>query len=81
MFIGLIISAFMVVNIKYSYKLALNKEQALVHEYEKYLDQWRKILIEYNTLTSPSYIDEFSSKRNMHLPNIKEEVKIVYNYV
>ncbi|WP_119343292.1 cell division protein FtsL [Facilibium subflavum] len=68
----LIASAFMVVVVKYQYKVLLDKEQKLYYQQEDLRDQWTQILIEHSTLASPTNIEHFAEKNNMHLPGVKE---------
>ena len=68
----LIVSAFMVVVIKYQYKVELDKEQKLYFEHEYLQNQWTQILIEHSTLASPTHVEEIAKENNMHLPTIKE---------
>ena len=68
----LIISAFMVVVVKYDYKVILDKEQSLLYQQEDLRDQWTQILLEHSMLASPSHVEEVAKKNNMHLPLVKE---------
>lgn len=68
----LLISAFMVVAVKYQHKVALDKGQKLLYSQEDLRDQWTQILIEHSTLASPSHVDEVAKENHMHLPTIKE---------
>ena len=63
LYVTLIISAFMVVVIKYHYKEFLDKEQNLMYQEEDLRNQWTQILIEHSTLASPSHLEELAKKK------------------
>ncbi|WP_116963151.1 cell division protein FtsL [Fastidiosibacter lacustris] len=75
----LVLSAFMVVIVKYQYKTALDEEQRLFSQRENLRDQWTQILIEHSTLASPSHVEEVAKENNMHLPTVKETRVIQVN--
>ncbi|WP_440993998.1 cell division protein FtsL [Cysteiniphilum litorale] len=77
--VTLVISAFMVVIVKYHYKMALDKEQKLLYQQEDLRDQWTQILIEHSTLASPSHVEEVAKKNDMRLPSVKETKVIQSN--
>ncbi len=76
----LLITAFILIVIRFHYKLELNQQKDLIVEEARLDEQWSKIVLEYSSLATPTAVEIFADKKKMSLPT-KHDIRFLNDSV
>jgi len=72
----LFISAFILIVVRFNYKIYSNQEKNAIVEQNQLDEKWTQIVIEYSTLASTSQVEDYADESKMHLPT-KKDIKYI----